>query len=94
MKHNGKEIVIEYDAFPDGVRKLIKAYVAEDTDAYLIGIDTHNAAIVQRFALGHELAHVFLGHLDSSKPKAVQEREANKNAWKYYRLYRDTVQAM
>lgn len=102
MKHNGKEIVIEHTEFPDGIHGFVRAFVTEDEDSYLIGIDSRNAPIIQRYALGHELAHVFLGHempyiteyINMRKELKAMEREANKNAWKYYRLYRDTVKAM
>ena len=95
MKYNGKEITVEYTEFPDGVHRLIKAFVVEEYNGYLIGIDSRRAQIVQRFALGHELAHIFLGHelmplSEGFKARQEEkEREANKAAWHYYRAYRD-----
>ena len=97
MKYNRKEITIEYTAFPDGVHRFCRGFVVEDEDSYLIGIDNRNAPIVQRFALGHELAHIFLGHempliseyMDMLKELRDKEKEANKAAWHYYRAYRD-----
>ena len=99
MTYNGKEIKIEYTEFPDGVHRFCKGFVVEDKDDFLIGIDSRNAPIVQRYVLGHELAHIFLGHelpyiseyINMQKEHKAMEREANKQSWVYYRLYRDSL---
>lgn len=100
MQHNGKAIEIEYCSFPDRVHGFIGAFVIDDDNGYYIGIDNRNAPIVQRFALGHELAHIFLNHnmprlsdYNGKLRKELQgmEREANRRAWEFYRLYRDEL---
>ena len=98
MKYNGKQVTVDYSDFPDGLHRFIKAFVAEDDDGYFICIDSRRAPVVQRFALGHELAHLIFNHelmsrseYKSSSRQQLQnrEREANKAAWHYYRAYRD-----
>ena len=55
---------------------------------YLIVINNTLARIQQYYALGHEIAHICLGHLTSDRPSSVIESEANSLAWDYYRLYK------
>ena len=85
MQHNNKSIRIVYLAFPDKVH----GATVETDDEYLIGINQSLADITKRRALGHELAHVYLNHLSSDKPLQDAEREADQNAWTYYKAYRD-----
>lgn len=58
---------------------------------YVIAINTAVTRIQQYHALGHELAHVF--HDDLYRRADIQriERDANKCAWTFYRLYRDGI---
>ena len=86
-----KTVNIKYEPFPEQIQGKIKSFVRSKRDGkYLIVIDSTRAPIVQRFALGHELAHIFRGHLDDmSIPLTRAEREADRHAWQYYRLYRD-----
>ena len=66
------------------------AYWPKEPDFFLIAINSQMAPIQQRRTLGHELAHVFLGHLTDEKMTLGRaEREAWREAWEYYRAYRD-----
>ena len=85
MKHNGKEIRIAYLALPDGVR----GGAVEDEDYYLVVINQSLAAITKRHTIGHELCHVFRDHHSGDRSIREVEEEANREAWNYYRAYRD-----
>lgn len=88
MKHNGKEIQIHYMPFPEGCEN-VGGGVMERSNNYLILINSLRPQLLQRRSLGHELAHVYLDHFDTSKPIVEVEREARQKAWHYYRAYRD-----
>ncbi len=90
MRHNGKKIRIKHVDFPIDLQGIFGGFAIVDKEEYFIGIDSSRAGIVQRYVLGHELAHVFLNHHEQhDKPIAEQEAEARKEAWNYYRAYRD-----
>ena len=86
MKHNGKSIEITFTAFPEGP---IHGCITDLGERYLILIDSNSYRLQQYHALGHELAHLFLGHFDSSRPVMDLEHEANERAWEFYRAYRN-----
>ena len=86
LTHKGRKIAIAWMPFP--VNSVAGA-MTEIRNYYLVAINTTVAPIRQRHALGHELAHVFLDHLDRHIPVMECEAEANKYAWDYYRAYRD-----
>lgn len=47
-----------------------------------------NLREADKHTLGHELAHVFCGHLDVENPdRAAQEKEADQKAWDYFDAY-------
>ncbi len=57
---------------------------------WTILINSTQAGIVQRHALGHELAHVLLGHFEKPEREIDElEREADAHAWEFYRSFRD-----
>ena len=100
MMTNGRPVKIVYEVFPQQIQGKIKGFTSASTDEYIIMIDSSRHPQAQRHTLGHELAHIYLGHFDRSGvawkllPDAWQysqdkelEREANANAWKYYRLF-------
>lgn len=95
MKHNGKEIKIFYMPFP-GCGSIGGA-LFDNGENYLIFINNLRTPLLQRQAIGHELAHLFLGHelqpiseyLNNGKELRDMEKEANRQAWHYYRQYRD-----
>lgn len=89
MKHNGKEIVIRYLAFPEIVQGTARGITQERADSYLILIDSTRCRLLQYRALGHELAHVFLNHFDSNKSIMEVEAEAWARSWEFYRAYRN-----
>ena len=60
-----------------------------ESGIYLVAIDSKQCDLRQRFIFGHELAHVFLHHHDSKCDLMENEAEANREAWNYYRMYRD-----
>jgi len=90
MVHGGREIKIRYMEFPQEVRGSCPGFVTAKFDGlYLIVIDSTQAPIVQRHTLGHELAHIYLDHLDRFDQHIMdQEREANRLAWHYYRQWK------
>lgn len=91
MIHNGRQIIIR--AFPDGIKHLTGISFIQG-DSYIIGIDKNLPQNQYKHILGHELAHIFLNHLDNLKPgertTAKQEQEADERATEFYNLF--TVQ--
>ena len=60
-----------------------------DNDDWCILLASNVADITRRHAFGHEMAHVLLGrHQQTDRPLVEIEREANAQAWEYYRRYR------
>lgn len=90
MTHNGKPVEILYQEFPQELRGEITGLVtAKFQDKYIILIDSTRHPITQRQTLGHELAHIFLNHLDQhDRPIKEQEQEAGRATWYYYREYK------
>lgn len=90
MTHNGKTVEIRYQEFPQELRGEIPGLVtAKFSDKYIILIDSTQHPIVQRHTLGHELAHIYLNHLEQhDRPIKEQEREAGREAWHYYREFK------
>lgn len=96
MTHNGKEIRIIYASFP--VKTCGGATIRRPAE-YLVLVNESVTPIQQRHALGHELAHIYLGHLEKAAGLAADsagivedyalECEANRHAWAFYRAYRD-----
>ncbi len=84
MQYKGKKIRIVFLAFPEAVY----GTTLESNDEYLVGINQGMAAITKRYTIGHELAHIYNDHFSSKRPIREIEREANKEAWTYYRLYK------
>lgn len=93
LTHNKKRIVIT--PLPIGICILKGISILQD-DCYIIGIDQSLPEDEYKRVLGHELAHVFLNHLDNLKPgdrsTADQELEADQRAMEYYKLYNDAIQ--
>ena len=89
MTHNGKEVRIKFIPFPEGIETLPGFLTGScKIDYWLIAINSRLHPLTQRHALGHELAHLFLDHLEQDKPIWEQEAEANKMAWYFYREYK------
>ncbi len=90
MTHNGKRIIIK--ALPDAIKQLQGISLLQN-DCYIIGIDQALPDGEYKHILGHELAHIFLNHLDNLKPgertTAEQEREADNRAIEFYNLFAD-----
>lgn len=82
-------ITIEYVALPEQLQGKIKGMSTKIGNDYRIIIDSTRYHIEQRFVLGHELAHIYMKHHESNISTTEAEYEADRNAWKYYRLYRD-----
>jgi len=89
MTHNGKEVRIEYFDFPEGC-ETIRGFLSGSCnfDYWWIAINSRMHPLTQRHSVGHELAHLFLDHLDQQRPIMELEAEANKWAWHYYREYK------
>lgn len=86
MTHKGKSIEIEYATLPERIGGITGDI--DEAGYYLVLINSTRAPLHQRKALGHELAHIFLDHFSQDRPIQELEREADRNAWKYYRLYK------
>lgn len=63
--------------------------VDEETGTAYIIVDPKQCVLRQRFAFGHELAHVFLQHHSSKRPLEEIEAEADREAWRFYRMHRE-----
>lgn len=85
MKHNGKEIKIVFMQLPESVYGV----TLDSNDGLIVFINNSASSIVQRHAIGHELAHIFLDHFSSNRQLRELEREANKAAWYYYRVFKE-----
>lgn len=96
----GRQIKITRCPFPETIRGKVRGVTIYDKDGFFVVIDSARGRVAQRRTLGHELAHIFLGHFDRSdiEWKLLQkgdrfitdreiEAEADRYAWKYYRLY-------
>lgn len=88
MEWNGRRIVVA--DFPEPLDARIHGAVTETDTKYLVFINPACVGIVQRYALGHELAHIYLNHFYQLERDVMDcEREANRRAWEFYRAYRD-----
>ena len=88
MTRNGKKIIVYFVPLPKEIGENIHGMVTEDSTGYYIMIDSSRTEDEQKRILGHELAHIFLGHLEDrrvSDPEA--EAEADRAAAYYYKLY-------
>ena len=98
--YKGRQIKITRYPFPEIIRGRVRGLTSHDKDGFFVVIDSTRGQVAQRRTLGHELAHIFLGHFDRSDIKwqplesgthfiidKVIEAEADRHAWKYYRLY-------
>lgn len=83
------EVSIKYEPFPEQLQGSTSGFTVARRGKYMVVIDSTRAGIVQRRTIGHELAHIFLGHFEKKIPTLIAEREADRRAWEYYRLYRD-----
>lgn len=89
MKHNGKQIDIAFIEFPAMAQDYIGGVSSEMNERYLVLIDKGRCRLHQCRSIGHELAHIYLNHFNSSRPLAELEHEANRQAWLFYRAYKD-----
>lgn len=88
MQHNGKEVKIKYVPFPLDIQGKIFGALKECSDYWLIVIDSTRCKLHQRKTLGHELAHLFLDHLDQfDRDIRDIEWEAQKMSWTFYKAY-------
>lgn len=89
MEHNGKPVKITYLPFPVEVQGSIPGFLMECKTCYKIGIDITQPLQRQRHALAHELAHLYLDHLNQhDRPVMEQEAEAHRQAWHFYRKWK------
>ena len=104
--YKGRQIKITRCPFPETIQGKVRGLTSHDKDGFFVVIDSTRGQVAQRRTLGHELAHIFLGHFDRSDiewqplttgthfitDKAI-EAEADRHAWKYYRLYEKNRQS-
>ena len=85
---HGRTVEIYYVPFPDEEGTVTRGLAVKDKEMYKIYINSGISRILQKHTLGHELAHVFCGHLDTENPdRAAQEKEADQKAWDYFDAY-------
>ena len=88
MEWNGRKIYIHHTHELTGTE--VRGAAAMDDVGYYVLINANNAPLIQRRALGHELAHIYKNHhFQPERPIDEIEREADRFAWEYYRAYRD-----
>lgn len=88
MTRNGKKIIISFVKFPKEIRENVHGMAAEAADRFYVVIDQELTEEEKRKAIGHELAHIFLGHFDNNRSNdPAAEAEADREAARYYRLY-------
>ena len=85
-ERNGKAVDIYIEPWPNGITS-IGGIALNKPDHYIISVN-ENAPDPNR-SLGHELAHVFLGHLDDGQNKTIaeMEQEANREALRYFNMW-------
>ena len=87
---DGKRITFQQVPFPKIAQGIIFAATADLGNEYRVTLDSTRPRRDQRRSLGHELAHVFLGHFERPKgtdPEELEE-EANRTAARFYVAYR------
>lgn len=57
--------------------------------SYLIVINSSLDEEQQHLSIGHELAHLFLNHLESDLPSSTKEEQAEKYSKFYYNLWKE-----
>lgn len=109
MKDNaGRNIIITRHPFTGKTKRFtgITTHTRGENNFYVL-INSAQGQAKQRHIIGHELAHIFLGHFDMplledgsdivnismlEKKRLIvnltHEKEADKNARKYYKLYK------
>ena len=88
MTRNGKKIIIYRTQFPEEIRENVHSMAAEGPEKYYVVIDQELTEEAKRKALGHELAHIYLGHFDNNRSNDPEaEAEADQEAEKYFNLY-------
>lgn len=84
---DGKPVTFRLLPFPPEAQGIGGGTVATAA-GYLIAINSNRPRRDQRRALGHELSHIWKRHFDRPEEPIEQiEREANRNAARYYRRY-------
>ena len=83
MQHNGKRITVDFMSLPLAVGGAVQ----ERESSYIVIINSDIPPEKQQFAIGHELAHIFLNHHSSKRPIAEDEKEADERAIEFYNLY-------
>ena len=94
IRNGSDSIRVVFKAFPDTLQGQIKAFSAQlDRNKWLIMIDSTLSKQAQRFTIGHELCHILEGHISQGIEISLAEKTANKRAWHYYRVFRDSLSA-
>ncbi len=84
-ERNGKPIDIIIGGWPEKVINIF-GYCTVTEDRYLVLVNDRAPSINK--SLGHELAHIFCGHLDDGQSYSKEmEREADRKAFMYYKLW-------
>lgn len=86
---DGLPVEITRTPFPEIAQGVIWGATVATGTKYIVTLDSTRSRKLQREALGHELAHVWLRHFERPKgadPEEI-ENEANRNAARFYRRY-------
>lgn len=62
--YNGRAIDVIVKSFPPAIQGKVKGAATIDGNRYIVMVDGSRTAQEQRLTIGHELAHIYLGHLD------------------------------
>lgn len=85
---NEPRVYIGFREFPQDLQRCA-GMTGKFNEGFYVFINSTRHPLRQRQALGHELAHIYLGHFNKRQTIAQDEREADAQAWNYYRAFRD-----
>ena len=81
------KIQIRFAPLPEGIHG---AVLRDLGNQFWLACNSTDPVQIRRFAYGHELAHIFCGHLaEETFDVPTGEVEANRKAWRYYRRFRN-----
>lgn len=82
---NGKPIDIFIDTWPESIKSIF-GFCTDEKDRYIVCVSDRAPDINRE--LGHELAHIFCGHLENGLHFSMEmEKEADQKAFMYYKLW-------
>lgn len=87
----GRQIKITRCPFPETIRGKVRGITSHDKDGFFVVIDSTRGQVAQRRTLGHFDRSGIEWKLLQKGTRFITDREieaeADRHAWKYYRLY-------